>query len=210
MKRWLVMAVLMAAGLVPASHAQQWAPFVSLERDFRVLMPSQPERSVTREGSTQYRAESGALEYYVIRHDPRRLADVHSPREDVIKRLGGSDSVRGLPGDDGDFGPHEFILRSGGLHSMHHIFTEGGQYYELVVRMRSEDVNLDRELAREYFASFQMARGATFAGRRALTTPDSCITRSNSVARSICQYVACLSATNAGHPLCASQPRLVR
>jgi hypothetical protein len=211
MTRWLVLAILTAAGFAPLTHAQQpWVPFVSFERDFRVLMPSRPERSVTREGSTQYRAESGVLEYFVLRHDPRRLADVQSPREDVIKRLGGSDSVRGLPGDDGDFGSHEFILRSGGLHSMHHIFTEGGQYYELVVRMRAEDVTLDRELAREYFASFQMARGAAFIGRRPPSTPESCNTRSNSIARSICQYVACLSAANAGHPVCASQPPFLR
>jgi hypothetical protein len=211
MTRWLVLAILMAAGFVPLTHAQQpWVPVVSFERDFRVLMPSQPQRSVTREGSIQYVAESGTLTYTVIRHDPRRLKDVQSPREDVINRLGGSDSVRGLPGEDGDFGSHEFILRSNDLHSMHHIVTDGGQYYELVVRTRSDNVTLDRELAREYFASFQMARGVSFMGTRPPSTPDSCNSRSNSIARSICQYVACLSAANAGHPVCAAQPRLVR
>ena len=208
MMRWIILAGFMAAWFVPVAGAQQWVAYAPRERDFRVLMPSVPTRSITKERSVQYRADSGQLEFYVFRHDPQRLQDVQSVKEDVIKRITiGDEQVRGLPGDDGDFGPNEFILRGGGGRSMHHVFTERGRYYELMVRTTDGDANLDRDLIRDYFASFQMARGSAFGAVLAIPTPENCDVRSHALSRTVCQYVSCMQSANARHPVCTALPR---
>lgn len=211
MKRWLFWMGVIAAGFSTFASAQQWFAYVPPERDFRVLMPSAPARSITREGSVEYKAEANRLEYLVYRHDPRRLADVQSVREDIIKRITrGDETIRGIGENEGDLAPTEFIFKAGGAYTMHRVFTEGGVYYELVVKSTDEDSGVNRQLARDYFSSFNVARGASFASFMAIPAPETCATRSHSIARTICQYVSCMQPANAAHPVCVGLPRLLR
>jgi hypothetical protein len=210
MKRWILVAGLLAAWFAPFAFAQQWAPYVPAERDFRVLMPAAPSRSVTWQGSVEFRAEVGRVEYFVYRHDPRRLADVSGPHEDIIKRITrGDETIRRL-GEDGEMGAGEYMFKAGDVHTMHRVFTERGVYYELVVKATGDDTDVNRQQARDYFASFTVARGAAFVPTMAMPAPESCNTRASGVSRTLCQYVACIPAANAGHPVCTALPRFLR
>ena len=69
------------------SHAQNWTFYVSSERDFRVLLPGPPSRTVTTNGSVEYRTDTGSHRYSVFRHDPRRIANAAAARDDILARI---------------------------------------------------------------------------------------------------------------------------
>lgn len=199
-----------AAGVPSQAAAQQWAPFVSQEGDFRVMFPGRPVRSVTREGSVRYAAQAGGSEFVVMRHDPRRLADVRSPKEDAAQRASIHEDMALVLDEAEDFGRHGFVIRFRGRDSVHHTYTEAGQYYEAVVIPVEDGAVVNAHIARDFFTSLQVARGGVYALPVQLPTPESCAARPSAFARTLCQYVSCLPPANASHPACAGVPRFSR
>ncbi len=213
MKTMLTIAAALATLLSLAAGAQQpqWTHYVPPEGDFRVLLPAPPERLPAAQGSVEFRAKAGSLEYSVFRHDPKRLAGA-SIRENVITRITGSDqNARSFGDDEGELKPNEFHFMVASVWSIHRVITESGRYYELAIRSDSQDA-VTLQAARDFFDSFQLGSGiaSSFPALSNLPGPDSCQTRGNTLSRRFCEYLTCLVPANQAHPVCASLPKPFR
>jgi len=213
MKKMLMIAAALAALLSGTAGAQQpqWTLYVPPEGDFRVLLPAPPERLSAAQGSVEFRARSGSLEYSVFRHDPNRLAGA-SIRDNVITRITDSDqNARSFGDDEGELKPNEFHFMVASVWSIHRVITESGRYYELAIRSDSRDA-VTLQAARDFFDSFQLGSGvaSSFPALSNLPGPDSCKTRSNAFTQRFCEYLTCLVPAHQAHPVCASLPKLFR
>lgn len=206
MKKLLLWVAALAALFSGASAAQTMTLYVPPERDFRVLLPAPPQRVDAPLGSLEYRAEGESRQYSVFRHDTRRLSGTN-PQNDIIARITGDDQSARRYGHEGDLNSDEFIFRVGGVWTMHKVIVESGRYYELVVKSAADD-GVDRNGARDFFASFQMGTATGFPAAVNLPGPDSCQSRSNAFSRRFCEYMACLAAGTASHPVCQKLPGL--
>jgi len=190
--------------------AQTWTSYSPPEGDFRVLMPTTPSLTEATPGSIEYRSQTESVRFSVFRHDPRNFSPSASG---IAARLGGSDLyARNIGQDDTDLREGEFLFRLGSSLSMHKLVSSGGRQYELVLSAVSDD-GMPRQLARDFFASFQSgaAGGAgVFTPLANLPTPDSCKSRGNAFARTFCEYLTCQVPANAGHTTCAVIPKLFR
>ena len=209
MKRWLLSLALLVGCLSATASAQQWALYVSPERDFRILMPAMPVRTVHPDGSVEYRADFGRLRYYVYRRDP--ALNTGNARSDITQRLTRGDiPVMDVGGNEGALPPNEFIFVWSGVQSMHRIVADAGHYDELVVITSELESGLNRLAVNDYFSTFQMTGGARFGVGSIIPTVDSCGSQTNTLGRMLCQYIACTQSAAASHPVCASLPRLWR
>ena len=209
MKRWLLSLLFLAGCISATASAQQWALYVSPERDFRILMPALPVRTAYPDGSVEYRADFGRLQYYVYRRDPS--LNTGSPRSDISRRLSRGDiPVTDVGGNEGALPPNEFVFMWSGVQSMHRIVAEPGHYYELVVITSDLDSGLNRLAVSDYFSTFDLTGGGSFAGKSIIPTVDSCNAYASTLGRLLCQYVACAPSAAAAHPVCTSLPRLWR
>lgn len=213
MKTMLIIAAAMAALLSLDAGAQQpqWTHYVPPEGDFRVLLPAPPERLPAAQGSVEFRARAGSLEYSVFRHDPSRLAGA-SIRDNVITRItGGDQNARSFGDGEGELKPNEFHFMVASVWSIHRVITESGRYYELAIRSDSQDA-VTLQAARDFFDSFQLGSGiaGSFPALGNLPGPDSCRSRSNAFAQRFCEYLTCLAPANQAHPVCAALPKLFR
>ena len=205
--KFVALLVMLLAG---GAQAQTWTFYVSPERDFRVLLPAPPTRVNTPSGSVEYRADTGAHQYSVFRHDPRRVDNITAARNDIIQRLSADDrSVRNIGHDDTDLAANEFMFRVGSVSTIHRVFYDSGRYYELVVQAGPDD-GFSRQTARDFFDSFQMGSAGGFPGFANLPAPDTCQSRGNAYARRFCEYLTCQAAGTENHPACAGVPRLFR
>ena len=210
MKRRLTLVMCFAALFSSSVLAQTWIFYVSAERDFRVLLPGPPTRVTTSSGSVEYRTDTGSHRYSIFRHDPRRIANAAAARDDIILRIT-SDEQRAsnIGQDDGDLAPNEFMFRVGRLRTIHRVIYESGRYYELVVQAEPDD-GISRQVARDFFNSFQMGSVRGFPAFSNLPTPDTCQARSNAYSRRFCEYLTCQAAGTESHFACAGVPRLFR
>lgn len=213
MKMMTMIAAALAALLSLAAGAQQpqWTLYSPPEGDFRVLFPAPPERIPATQGSVEFRARAGQLEYSVFRHDPGRLAGA-SIRENVITRISGSDqNARSFGDGEGELKPDEFHFMVASVWSIHRVVTESGRYYELAIRSDSQDA-VTLQAARDFFSSFQLGSGIStgFPAPSNLPGPESCKSRSNAFSQRFCEYLTCLVPANQAHPACTSLPKLLR
>lgn len=189
--------------------AQTWTYYSPPERDFRVLMSAPPVLIGAAPGSIEYRSQAESVRLSVFRHNPSQF---RANASGIAERLGDSDqSARNIGEDDTDLREGEFIFRVGSTLSMHKLVSNAGQQYELVLSSTSEE-GMPRQLARDFFASFQSgaAGAAAFAPLTNLPSPDRCKSSSNAFARTFCEYLTCQAQANSGHATCASIPKLFR
>ncbi len=210
MKKWLVVAAVLAAYLPLFAHAQQWVMFVPQERDFRVLLPATPTRTLPRDGSVEYRVTAGPYQFFVFRHERRLLASSAAARADVFRRLASDEQqVRSIGDIDDDPGASEFMYRMGSLLSMHRVFVDATTYYELAVVSHQDDP-VPLELVRDFFNSFQRGGVTGFPQFANLPGPETCQARANAFARRLCEYLSCQVPGHERHPACAGIPRFLR
>lgn len=199
------------AVMAPVAAAQQWIGFVSPEGDFRIAMPVAASRVQGRDGSVEYRAEQGTLRYSVFRRPV--VGPSGNIADDIRARITVGDStVRRVAETDGTLSSDEYMFKGGNsaAASMHKVVREGGFEYELVVQASEDEPGLHPPGIRDYFATFQSARGAVFALTSLLPVLESCASRGNVFSRTLCQYAACLSPAQQGNPVCDGLPRLWR
>ena len=161
--------------IAPMSAAQQWVGFVSAEGDFRIAMPAFASRIIGRDGSVEYRAEQGTLRFSVFRRP------VAGPSGNIAEEIRaritmGESSVRRVGESDGSLGADEYMFKggNGAAASMHKVVREGGFDYELVVQTSEDEPGLHPPGVRDYFATFQPARGSVYALVSLLPSFDSC------------------------------------
>ena len=209
--RTIAAALMTLLSLAAGAQQTQWTHYVPAEGDFRVLLPAPPQRLPAAQGSVEFRAQVGSLEYSVFRHDPNRLAGANI-RDNVITRITGSDqNARSFGDGEGELKPNEFHFMVASVWSIHRVITESGRYYELVIRSDSQDA-VTLQAARDFFDSFQLGSGIAsgFPVLSNLPDPDSCKSRSNAFAQRFCEYLTCLVPANQAHSTCASLPKLFR
>ncbi len=208
-KYFRIAAMIMLFLQVSLAGAQTWTSYSPPERDFRVLMPTAPSVIDANPGSIEYRSQTESVQFSVFRHDPRQF---NGSASSIAERLSGTDRyARNIGQEDTDLREGEFLFRVGSTLSMHKLVSNAGRQYELVLSATSED-GMPRQLARDFFASFQSGSGAVgvFTPLTNLPTPDSCKSRGNAFARTFCEYLTCQVPANVSHATCAGIPRLFR
>lgn len=210
MKQLLTLIVGVAALFSGGVLAQSFIFYAPPERDFRVLLPGPPTRLNTPSGSVEFRTDTGTYQYSVFRHDPRRISSAAAAREDIVQRISGDDQfARRFGQDDGDLGPNDYVFRVASVWTVHRVVFESGRYYELVVKAGADE-GIPRQLARDFFNSFQMGGVSGFPVFANLPAPDSCLARDNAYARRFCEYLTCQVPGYENHPACAGIPRFLK
>ena len=206
MKAHPILFLVLMASMCAGASAQSWIVFTPWERDFRVVFPAPPVRAAGIDGAVEFKATAGALQFTVVRRDPRRLADVRV-LDDVLKRLQarGDETIKRFGEEDGDMEPGEYVFRSGGVYTIHRVFADQRHYYELIVQTPPDEyATVRRTSARDFFASFQVtSAGFPWGIGIPAAAPDAlCRDRPNVFARMYCEYRACIEPGNERTSFC--------
>jgi len=206
--------LLLIANLLPAAvHAQNWVAFVPLERDFRVLFPEPPQRTVESDGTAVFKSahgNEGNSAVYAVHRLPHTFRPDMNARgtieQRLQKRIRDDDNLR-YPREEND-GPEwdRHVFRYRHFVSVHRLVENRGRYYELEVILPREKAQVAMHTARDFFESFQMtgiplATAGIAIGQRLDAW---CQNRTDPFSRAFCEYSAFLRPGHDKYPHCIS------
>ena len=207
MIRWALVSFWLACWASTVAVAQKWTVYTPPEKDFQVVFPQPPARTVGEEGAIAFKARDQDMEFPVYRRDPRR-DPVGNPVIAIERRLqqehGDDRPVVRMSEEDGYPESEGHFFRVTNMMSVHRVFAAPDRYYELVVRSEREHFVEARRTAREFFGSFRATGvGAAAGAATPGIAPDVlCKGRSNAFSRTFCEYRTCLQSGYEKHPYC--------
>lgn len=207
----LALAVLVVGLAADYGYAQNWVAFVPPERDFRVLFPAAPVRSIAADGTIVFKAtfenDDNSVDYVVHRlpSGVRQISDAQSEiRRRLEKRVHDDAGVQLI--QDSDYGPDwgRHIFRHRRAISIHRLAGNPGRYYELEVILPRGRADVAIHTARDFFDSFQMTGFSVPASGIALEQrlQNWCQTRNDPFSRAFCEYSVCIQPDYEKHPHC--------
>lgn len=206
-----IVSLLATCLLAGSGYAQSWIAFVPLERDFRVLFPNPPQRTVEADGSVVFKSvfENGdTASAYVVYRLPSSFRTGMNARGTIQQRLQArlrdDDNLR-YPREEND-GPEweRHVFRYRNSVSVHRLVENRGRYYELEVILPRENIQATMHTARDFFDSFQMTGislpsvGIAIGQRLEVW----CRNRSDPFSRAFCEYSVCLQPGHDNYPHC--------
>ena len=209
MYRSAILGLALIGATTGLCHAQTWTHFGPPERDFRVIMPVAPSRTTSPDGKCSSYTASADNRLLAVTRCPLDPAQSDTNRRNaVIDRLGDGERSVNDRSDELGLAPGDLLFRVAGQFSAHRFVIQGNLVYELVVQVPEED-GPPRQLASDFFASFQSGRGlSALPALAARLAPESCTSRGNAFAKRFCEYLTCLVPANQAHPVCAALPRI--
>jgi hypothetical protein len=213
MRLYSALLLLIANLFSGAVYAQNWVVFVPFERDFRVLFPEPPQRTVEPDGTAVFRSAydngDNSAVFVVHRLPPTFRPDMNARgtiQQRLQARLRDDDNLR-YPREEND-GPEwdRHVFRYRYSVSVHRLVENRGRYYELEVILPRERVQVAMHTARDFFESFQMTGislpsiGITIGQRLDAW----CQSRTDPFSRAFCEYSVCLRSGHDKYPHCNS------